>query len=112
VRDALPKLKALDVAVFGISPDTEDVQRKFHEKLGVGFPLLCDTEHRIAAEYGVWGEKEVSGKKVEGVIRSSFLIDEEGKIAYAWYKISPQDTVPALMKVLEQDMDAAYRPST
>jgi thioredoxin-dependent peroxiredoxin len=55
----------------------------------------------VADLYGVWGSKTLYGKKVEGVIRSSFLIDEQGKIASAWYKISPADTVPEALKVLE-----------
>jgi thioredoxin-dependent peroxiredoxin len=103
VRDALPKLKALDIAVFGISPDQVSVQKGFRDKLELSFPLVSDTDHGIASEYGVWGEKQMFGKKMEGVVRSSFLIDEEGKIEYAWYKISPQDTVPALMRALNQN---------
>ena len=100
MRDALPKLNSSGIVALGISPDEIDVQKKFHEKLRLGFPLLCDTDHRIASEYGVWAEKEMSGKKMEGIVRSSFLIDAEGRIEHAWYKISPQDTIPELMKVL------------
>jgi len=100
VRDAQPKLKALEIAALGISPDNMDVQKEFDEQNRLGYPLLCDTDHRIASAYEVWGQKEMLGKTIEGVIRSSFLIDEEGRIAHAWYKITPQDTIPELMKVL------------
>jgi peroxiredoxin Q/BCP len=55
----------------------------------------------VAKNYGTWGQKTMYGKKVEGIIRSSFLIDESGKIVAAWYKISPQATVPEAFKVLE-----------
>jgi peroxiredoxin Q/BCP len=55
---------------------------------------LADTERQTARAYGAWGEKNLYGKKVEGVIRSSFLIDAAGKIIQAWYKVSPEDTVP------------------
>jgi thioredoxin-dependent peroxiredoxin len=100
VRDALPKLKSLDISVMGISPDHKDEPKKFAEKLGLQYPLLCDTDHRIASDYGVWGEKQAFGRKTEGVVRSSFLIDEQGRIQHAWYQISPQETIPELMKVL------------
>ena len=55
----------------------------------------------MAKSYGAWGQKTMYGKKVEGIIRSSFLIDESGKIMAAWYKISPPATVPEALKVLE-----------
>ena len=100
MRDALPELDKRGVAVVGISPDPEKQQKKFDDKYRLGFPLLCDTEHQIAESYGVWGEKKMYGKTFVGIVRSSFLIDEKGKIAAAWYKISPKDTVPELMNVL------------
>jgi peroxiredoxin Q/BCP len=100
VRDALPDLGKRGIAVVGISPDPEKQQKKFDDKHNLGFPLLCDTEHIIAESYGVWGEKKMFGKTSMGIVRSSFLIDEKGKIAAAWYKISSKDTVPELMKVL------------
>lgn len=100
MRDALPDLDQRGVAVVGISPDAEKQQKKFDDKHSLGFPLLCDTEHEIADSYGVWGEKKMYGKTYMGIIRSSFLIDEKGKIAAAWYKISPKETIPELMKVL------------
>jgi thioredoxin-dependent peroxiredoxin len=55
----------------------------------------------VAKKYGTWGEKNMYGKKVEGMVRSSFLIDEEGKIAGGWYKIKPDETVPKALEVLE-----------
>ena len=100
MRDALSDLDKRGVAVVGISPDSEKDQKKFDDKHSLGFPLLCDTEHDIAESYGVWGEKKMYGKTYMGIVRSSFLIDGDGKIAAAWYKISPKDTVPELMKVL------------
>jgi len=100
VRDALSELDQRGVAVVGISPDPEKDQKKFDDRHSLGFPLLCDTEHEIAEAYGVWGEKKLYGKTFMGIVRSSFLIDGEGKIAAAWYKISPKDTVPELMSAL------------
>jgi peroxiredoxin Q/BCP len=94
VRDAQGDFANAGVAALGISPDTPEQQKKFDEKYGLGFPLLSDADHAVADAYGVWGEKSMYGKKYEGIIRSSFLIDEEGKIIQAWYKVSPKDTVP------------------
>lgn len=100
MRDALPDLSAAGVAVIGISPDPVAQQKKFDDKHGLGFPLLSDEDHRIAEAYGVWGEKKMYGKTFMGIVRSAFLIDEDGKIAGAAYKISPKDTVPTIMQWL------------
>jgi peroxiredoxin Q/BCP len=100
VRDAAPDLKVDGVAAIGISPDKPEKQKKFDEKHGLGFPLLSDEDHAIAKAYGVWGEKKMYGKSYEGIIRSSFLIDEKGTILDAWYKVSPADTVPNVRKAL------------
>ena len=100
MRDALSDLDDRGVAVVGISPDSEKDQKKFDDKHALRFPLLCDTEHEIAESYDVWKEKKMYGKAFMGIVRSSFLIDENGNIAAAWYKISPKDTIPELMKVL------------
>jgi peroxiredoxin Q/BCP len=101
VRDALEELKGKNIAVIGISPDTPETQKKFDNKNNLGFSLLSDRDHKIAEVYGVWGEKKMYGKTFMGIIRSSFLIDENGNIENAWYKISPKNTVPELMKVLD-----------
>ena len=101
VRDTLEELKGRNIAVIGISPDTPETQKKFDEKHNLGFSLLSDPDHKIAEAFGVWGEKKMYGKTFMGIIRSSFLIDENGNIEHAWYKISPKNTVPELMKVLD-----------
>jgi thioredoxin-dependent peroxiredoxin len=94
VRDAREELKELSVDVVGISPDPPDRQRRFDEKYELGFPLLADTDHAVAEAYGVWGERSFAGKRYMGILRSSFLIDEEGRIAEAWYGVKPDQTVP------------------
>ena len=101
LRDAEPDLKKLKAKVIGISPDAPDKQLKFDEKYDLGFPLLADTEHAVAEKYGVWGEKVNYGRKYMGIIRSAFVIDENGKIAGAFYKVSPKDTVPKVTAVLQ-----------
>ncbi len=100
MRDALPELRRLKVAALGISPDGPPQQKKFDEKYNLGFPLLSDPEHQVAQAYGVWGQKQMYGKTSEGIIRSAFLVDAEGRIEQAWYKISPAETVPKLLDAL------------
>lgn len=100
IRDGREDLASLGVAVVGVSPDDPGRQKKFDGKYGLGFPLLADADHAVAEAYGVWGEKSMYGKKVQGITRSSFLIDEEGKIIQAWYKVKPEDTVPKARQAL------------
>ena len=88
------------MTVVGISPDAPGQQKKFDQKHGLGFPLLSDSQHAIADDYGTWGQKKMYGKSYMGIVRSAFLIDEKGRLAYTWYKISPKDTVPELIRVL------------
>ena len=101
VSESLPNFKKLNIVAIGISPDTPAKQKKFDEKYSLNFDLLCDTDHNVAQAYGVWGIKKMYGKEYEGIIRSSFLIDEQGKLISVWYKVSPADTVPNAMKELK-----------
>jgi peroxiredoxin Q/BCP len=89
-----------DTVVLGISPDAPAKQAKFDQKYGLGFPLLADEDHAVAEAYGVWGEKKNYGKTYMGIIRSAFLVDEKGKLADVWYKISPADTPKKLLAAL------------
>ena len=89
-----------DTVIIGISPDKPAAQKKFDMKYHLGFPLLSDPDHAVAEAYGVWQEKSMYGKKYMGILRSAFLIDEQGKIEQAWYKVSPKDTPTNLVKAL------------
>ena len=102
VRDARQDMKKLNVAVLGLSPDEPADQKKFDVKFSLGFPLLADTDHSVAEAYGVWGDKTNYGKTYKGIIRSSFLIDENGVIQRAWYKVKPEDTVPKAQAALAE----------
>ena len=99
LRDAAPKIG--DTVVLGISPDPPARQQKFDTKYGLGFPLLADEDHAVADAYGVWGEKSMYGKKYMGIVRSAFLVDEKGKLAEVWYKVSPKDTTSNLLAALK-----------
>ncbi len=83
-RDRAQDLAALGARVFGVSPDDLDSHRSFTEKFGLNFPLLADTDHKVAEKYGAWREKNRYGKKFMGIQRSTFIIDADGKVARVW----------------------------
>ena len=89
-----------DTVVLGISPDKPSKQAKFAEKYRLGFPLLSDPDHAVAEAFDVWKEKSMYGRRYMGIERSAFLIDPEGTIAEAWYKISAADTPKKLLAAL------------
>jgi peroxiredoxin Q/BCP len=98
LRDVMPKVGK--TVVLGISPDKPAKQKKFDDKYSLGFPLLADEDHAVAEAFDVWTEKSMYGRKYMGILRSAFLVDEKGKIAEAWYKVSPQDTPRLLIQSL------------
>lgn len=98
VRDVMDRIGT--TAVVGISPDPPPRQARFAAKHGLPFPLLSDEDHAVAEAWGVWGERSMYGRKFMGIIRSAFLVDEEGRIVHAWYKVSPRDTAAKLLAAL------------
>jgi len=100
VRDHRADLTKLGVALVGISPDLPAAQKKFDQKYQLGFPLLSDADHTVAEAWGVWGEKTMYGKKFQGIIRSSFLVDGKGKLTRVWYNVKPEETVPKAKEAL------------
>jgi thioredoxin-dependent peroxiredoxin len=102
LRDHRKDLTKLGAAVVGLSPDTPAKQAKFDTKYQLGFPLLADEDHAVAEKWGAWGQKSMYGKKFMGIIRSAFVVDEKGRIAAAFYKVSPKDTVPKVKATLDE----------
>ena len=100
LRDHRQEFAGLGVDVVGISPDEPTKQLAFDQKYSLGFPLLADTDHAVAEAWGTWGEKTYKGKTYLGIIRSSFLVDEDGRIERAWYKVKPENTVPEAQAAL------------
>jgi len=98
LRDILSDIG--DTVVLGISPDLPAKQAKFDQKYSLGFPLLSDADHVVAEAYAVWTEKSMYGRKYMGIERSAFLVDEKGKLAEVWYKVSPKDTPVKLLAAL------------
>jgi len=98
LRDVLGDIG--DAVVVGISPDAPEKQAAFDTKFSLGFPLISDEDHGVAEAYGTWGERSMYGRTFMGIIRSAFLVAEDGTIADAWYKISPADTPKRLLAAL------------
>ena len=86
-NDNLHAFEGAGVPVLGISPDDAASHVRFRDKYGLRFPLLSDPDHRVMDAYGAWGEKTLYGNTVVGVLRSTFLIDEQGGIERAWYNV-------------------------
>lgn len=89
-RDALPRIEEEGAVVLAVSPDPVKDLAKFHDKYDLNFRLLADEDHQVAEAYGVWKEKSMYGKKYMGVERSTFMINEEGRIARMFHKVKPQ----------------------
>jgi thioredoxin-dependent peroxiredoxin len=100
MQDAMPSFKKLGIDVLGISPDAPAKQKKFADKYKLKFPLLADEDHDVAEAWGVWAQKSLYGRKFMGIVRSAFLVDEKGKLAGVFYKVSPKDTVPKIKGAL------------
>jgi thioredoxin-dependent peroxiredoxin len=90
-RDAFATFKKRGIKVLGVSPDSEASHKKFETKYKLPFTLLADADRLIAEAYGVWGEKKFMGRKYMGVLRTTFLIDEKGKIKKVFEKVKPED---------------------
>jgi len=99
-RDSLDALNAAGVKVVGISPDKPEKLAKFRERDALTFPLVSDPDHAVLEEYGAWGEKNLYGKKYVGVIRSTFVINGDGKIEHAMYNVKAKGHVAKLRSEL------------
>jgi peroxiredoxin Q/BCP len=99
-RDNYVEIAEKNAVVFGLSPDGVKSHVKFRTKFDLPFRLLADEDHKVAELYGVWGEKSMYGKTYFGIIRSHFVVDEEGKIADVRYHVSPEDSVQSALMAL------------
>lgn len=86
-RDSYAGLKKLGTQVLGVSPDDAKAHNKFVEKYGLPFPLLVDPDSKVAEKYGVWKQKTMFGKKYMGIVRTTYLIGPDGKVARRWDKV-------------------------
>jgi peroxiredoxin Q/BCP len=101
-RDGLAELNDAGIDVVGISPDKPEKLAKFTDRDELTFPLLSDPDKKVLTEWGAYGEKTLYGKTVQGVIRSTFLVDEKGKVEVAQYNVKAAHTSTRIQKILEQ----------
>jgi thioredoxin-dependent peroxiredoxin len=100
IRDSYEDFEQRDAVVLGVSPDEETAHVKFKQKYGLPFTLLADPDHQVSEQYGVWGEKKYMGKTYWGVERSTFLIDEDGRIAKVMRRVKPDTHVEQVLAAL------------
>lgn len=101
-RDALPQLNKLNATVVGISKDDIKSHQKFKQKYALPFPLLADEDGKVCETYSVWVEKSMYGKKYMGIERSTFLLDEQGKIQGIWRKVKVDGHVDEVKEKLKE----------
>ncbi len=101
IRDDYSEFEQRDAVVLGVSPDEESSHVKFKQKHGLPFTLLADPEHEVAESYGVWGERKYMGRSYMGIERSTFLIDEEGRIAKVMRRVKPDTHVAQVLAALD-----------
>ena len=91
-RDAHPAFSEKNAVVFGVSPDSAKSHVSFRSKFDLPFPLLVDSDHHLCEAYGVWQEKKMMGRKYMGVVRSHFVIDDQGRLADVQYNVKAGDS--------------------
>ena len=100
-RDNMNRLKQKGTVVFGVSKDSIASHEKFIAKHDLNFVLLSDEDTKVHEKYGAWGEKSMYGKKFMGCIRSTFLIDEKGKLVKAWNKVKVKGHVDDVLETIK-----------
>jgi thioredoxin-dependent peroxiredoxin len=100
--EGIEAFEGLDAVVLGCSPDSPEKHRKFIAKHELKVRLLSDPDHRVMEAYGAWGEKSMYGKTTVGVIRSTVLIDPEGRVAHHWKKVSAKGHAAKVRERLEE----------
>lgn len=98
----LKGFEKLNATVLGVSPDSPASHRDFIARQNLKIALLSDSDKKVLAKYGAWGMKKMYGKEVEGVIRSTFIIDPEGRIAHAWYGVKADGHVEKVREKLAE----------
>lgn len=98
----VPQFRELNAVILGVSPDSEKSHCRFIEKHNLTIQLLSDSEHQVAEAYQVWGLKKFMGKEYMGIIRSTFLIDPQGNIAYIWSNVKVKAHAEAVLKKLKE----------
>ena len=90
-RDSYEEYRGVNAEILGISPDDVKSHDKFAAKYKLPFPLLADVDHQVSEAYGAWGQKSLYGRKYMGMIRTTYLIDGDGKVQKVWAKVKPAE---------------------
>ncbi len=102
IRDTFSEFKKLKTKVFGLSPDPVPRLQKFIEKQELNFDLLSDEDHKVAERYGIWGLKKFMGREFMGIIRSTFIINKEGKLAHIMEKVNTKTHHDDVLSILKE----------
>ena len=100
-RDTWRDVERTGAVVLGVSPDGVASHVKFKNKYSLPFPLLADEDHAVAEAYGAWGEKSMYGRKYHGILRTTFVIDEAGRIAKIFEKVKPKGHAAEVLEALK-----------
>jgi thioredoxin-dependent peroxiredoxin len=106
-RDSYKRMQKTGAVLLGISPDTSKAQKKFEEKFTLPFPLLADADKKVCNFFGVMKEKNMYGKKVMGVARTTFVIGPDGKIRHVFHKVKPEGHAEEVLEYLKDAMKGA-----
>jgi len=99
-RDDYSAFTKKGIIILGVSPDTSKSHKKFKDKFNLPFPLLADIDHKVCELYGVWGRKQMIGKEYDGVFRTTFVIDREGKIVKVFEKVKPSEHAKEVLEAV------------
>jgi peroxiredoxin Q/BCP len=99
-RDSYPRIEGANAVVLGVSPDSAKSHQGFKSKFELPFPLLIDQDHAIAEKYGVWRQKSMYGRKYMGILRSHFVIDEQGKLVDVQYNVKATESAAKAVAAL------------
>lgn len=102
---AVQDFNKMDIEIIGVSPDSPKSHQNFISKHDLGITLLSDTEHKTLEQYGAWGKKKMYGREYFGVVRSTYLIDPDGKVAYIWPKVKVKGHVEDVKKKVKELKD-------
>jgi peroxiredoxin Q/BCP len=100
IRDEYGEFEKRGAVVLGVSPDTEESHVKFRDKYGLPFTLLADPEHEVAERYGVWGERKFGGRTYMGINRSTFVINEDGRVKKTMRNVKPDTHAEKVLAAL------------
>jgi peroxiredoxin Q/BCP len=101
-RDHWRQVRAAGAVVLGISPDSVPSHEKFRARYRLPFPLLADLDHAVAEAYGAWGEKHMYGRKYQGILRTTFVIGPDGRVARVFRKVKPKGHAAAVLAALRE----------